>query len=126
MRRALYPANWEAISAEVRARAAGRCECMGRMPPNGCGLHRGHQCCERHGEAGEWMRGRVVLTVHHTTHNKRESRRRYLLAMCQRCHLRADAPLRSERRKAEADARSGQTRLWPLASQSPERPDHAR
>jgi len=99
---------------------------MGAMPPKGCGLHRGRRCSEQHGEPGRWMRGRVVLTVHHTTMNKRESRRRFLAAMFQRCHLRADAPLRSERRKAAQDARSGQGRLWPLATQAPERPEHAR
>ncbi len=115
MRRELYPKNWEKISAEVRARAAGRCECRGALPPKGCGLHRGRRCVERHGEKAKWARGRVTITVHHTTLNKHECRRKLLLGMCNRCHLRADAVLRAERRKLLEDQRSGQTRFWPLS-----------
>lgn len=123
MRRHLYPANWEAISAEVRARSGGRCECTGKQAPRGCGLHRGRRCVELHGNPGVWMRGRVMLTVHHTSFNKRDSNRKRLLAMCQRCHLRADAPLRSERQKLGQDRRTGQQRFWPLAIEG--RPEHA-
>lgn len=107
----MYPANWEATSLEVRARAAGRCECRGEMPPHGCGLHRGRRCVERQGQPARFARGKIMLTVHHRNLNKRDSRRRNLLACCQRCHLRADAPMRAERRKLAADRQSGQLRL---------------
>lgn len=106
MRRELYPANWEAISTEVRARSGGRCECAGE-----CGLHRKRRCTEQHGQNGRWMRGRVILTVHHLNFKKHDSRRVNLKAMCQRCHLRCDAPLRAERQKQRQDAATGQMRI---------------
>jgi hypothetical protein len=55
-----------------------------------------------------------MLTTHHKNGKKRDSRRRGLGAYCQRCHLRADAPIRAERRKRAEDLRAGQMRFWPL------------
>lgn len=124
MRRHLYPKNWEAISAEVRARANGQCECRGELAPNGCGLHRGRRCCEIEGTPAKWSRGTVRLTVHHKNFNKRDSRRSNLAAMCNRCHLRADMPLRAERRKLAEDQASGQQRFWKLSLEG--KPEHAR
>ena len=115
MRRHLYPDDWEAISLRVRARAKGRCECMGDLAPNGCGLHRGRRCVERQGQPGKWMRGKVVLTVHHKTGDKASRDTKLMGAYCQRCHLRADQPLREERRKLARDRATGQTRLPGMA-----------
>lgn len=109
MRRHLYPANWERVSAEVRARSGGRCECTGQ-----CGLHRGRRCVERHGQPARWARGRIVLTVMHLNHDKTDSRRKNLLAACQRCHLRYDRTLRSERRR-RAEELAGQRMLFGVA-----------
>ena len=55
-----------------------------------------------------------MLTTHHLNFIKSDSRRKNLKAMCQRCHLRCDAPMRAERRKLAADRKAGQTRMWPL------------
>ena len=109
MRRELYTRNWEKVSLEIRERSGGRCECTGE-----CGLHRGRRCVELNGQPAVWARGKIVLTVHHKNFNKRDNRRKNLIAACQRCHLRADAPMKSERVKAAQDRASGQTRLWPL------------
>lgn len=90
--RSRYPDDWEAISRRIRARAGGRCECEGE-----CGLHRTHpgprRCIERDGEQAVWAKGRVVLTVAHLNHDPMDCRDENLKAMCQRCHLRYDAPL---------------------------------
>ena len=83
-----YPTDWPAISAAIRARSGGRCECTGQ-----CGLHRGTRCCERDGTDARWANGSVVLTVAHLNHYPPDCRRENLLAMCQTCHLRYDAVL---------------------------------
>lgn len=84
-----YPKNWKAISAAIRERAGGRCECHGE-----CGLHRTtpgpRRCVERHGEPAKWANGKVVLTVAHLNHQPEDCRPENLKAMCQRCHLRYD------------------------------------
>ena len=118
MRRHLYADNWEATSLRIRKRARGRCECRGE-----CGLHRKRRCVERHGTAAKWARGKIVLTVHHLDFDKHHDAPTNLRAMCQRCHLRCDAPLRAERRKRSEDQKAGQTRLWPLATDG--RPEYA-
>jgi hypothetical protein len=89
--RARYPKDWKAISRQIRARAAGQCECEGE-----CGLHREHpgprRCEEQHGKAAKWARGTVLLTVAHLNHTPEDCRDENLKAMCQRCHLRYDVP----------------------------------
>lgn len=84
-----YPKDWKAISAAIRARSGGRCECHGE-----CGLHRTtpgpRRCCERQGEPAKWAKGRVVLTVAHLDHQPENCSASNLKAMCQRCHLRYD------------------------------------
>jgi hypothetical protein len=85
-----YPKDWKVISAKIRARSGGRCECQGE-----CGLHRTHpgprRCVERHGEAATWAKGRVVLTVAHLNHEPEDVRPENLKAFCNRCHLRYDS-----------------------------------
>jgi hypothetical protein len=101
-----YPPDWKAVSRAVRDRSGGRCECEGE-----CGLHRTHpgprRCNERQGEPAVWARGRIVLTVAHLNADGGPCRceplcgdPEHLRAMCQRCHLRYDAPL--HRRHASA------------------------
>lgn len=95
-----YPKNWKQIVAAMMARAGGRCECTGE-----CGLHRTtggpRRCCERHGHAAMWAKGKVVLTCAHLgtakpdgtagdKHDKQDVRPENLKMMCQRCHLRFD------------------------------------
>lgn len=90
-----YPPDWKRISAYIRDRSGGHCECQGE-----CGLHRGRRCQERNGQPAQWARGKVVLTVAHLgvakadgpgdPHDKMDCREENLKAMCQRCHLRYD------------------------------------
>lgn len=86
-----YPADWKAISARIKARSGGQCECEGE-----CGLHRTtpgpRRCTERHGQPATWAKGRVVLTVAHLDHMPEHCADDNLKAMCQRCHLRYDVP----------------------------------
>ena len=107
-RRALYPPDWHEISAAIRARAGDQCECEGE-----CGLHRDNpgprRCVERNGESAIWARGRVVLTVAHLDHDPRNCDPGNLKAMCQRCHLRYDAPLHATNSKATRDRKRGQS-----------------
>jgi len=87
-----YADDWEEISSAIRQRSRGRCECTGE-----CGLHRTHpgprRCEERQGEPARWARGKVVLTVAHLNHDTSDNSPGNLKAMCQRCHLRYDAPM---------------------------------
>ena len=108
--RSRYPADWPAISARIRARSDGHCECHGE-----CGLHRvtggPRRCVEINGEPARWARGKVVLTVAHLNATGGPcqceplcGRGDHLKAMCQRCHLRYDVALhvRSARSKRRA------------------------
>ena len=87
--KARYPKDWKTISAAIRERAGGRCECEGE-----CGLHRTtpgpRRCIERHGEPAKWAKGKVILTVAHLNHTPEDCAPSNLKAMCQRCHLRYD------------------------------------
>jgi hypothetical protein len=96
-RAALYPKNWRAISASIRKRSDGRCECHGE-----CSLHHERRCTEMHGQDAIWARGKVVLTVAHLNHDPSDCRPENLKAMCQRCHLRYDA---EQHRKHSAETR---------------------
>lgn len=109
MRRHLYPDDWEDISARVRTRARGECECRGE-----CGLHRARRCVERHGEKAKWARGKVCLTVAHLDHDKSGTDEGRMRAMCNRCHLRYDMRFRAERRRRAEELR-GQSMLFPVA-----------
>ena len=79
MQRHLYPDDWEAISASIRARAGNRCEWPG------CGLANGATVAGKNGEY------RVVLTVAHLDHNPANCDPANLRAWCQPHHLRYDA-----------------------------------
>jgi 5-methylcytosine-specific restriction endonuclease McrA len=65
-----YPANWQDIAFEVKARAGWRCEHCGRR--NGPGR---------------------VLTVHHLDGDKSNCDQGNLVALCQVCHLHWQAKL---------------------------------
>lgn len=65
-RRALYPEDWEAVAAQVKAAAGGRCE----------------QCGQPHAP-----RAGYTLTVHHIDGDPQNSAPENLVALCQRCHL---------------------------------------
>ena len=108
----LYPKNWREVSAAIRARASGRCECEGE-----CGLHKTtpgpRRCAERHGEKAAWARGRVMLTVHHLNHDPTDNRPENLRAMCQRCHLRCDVRLHQENAARTRRRKKGVVEMFP-------------
>lgn len=74
--------NWPIIRARILKRAAGACElCMAKQ------------------YAPHWKTSnKVVLTVHHINGNHGDDRDCNLLALCQRCHLRLEAPGRYPQR----------------------------
>jgi len=108
--RGRYPLDWKTISFRIRFdRAEGRCECPGGA--EGCGLHRGHRCEERHGEPAKWARGKVILTVMHLDHDPGNVEESNLRAACQRCHNRYDASHRRQGQAERCDVRNGQMRF---------------
>ena len=104
----IYPSNWKEFSQYIRLeRAQGRCECSGQ-----CGLHKTHpgprRCLEQDRTPAVFAQGLVVLTVAHLcTCDPLCAESTHVLAMCQRCHLRMDAPLhrqhRAETRRREKE-----------------------
>lgn len=124
-----YPADWKAISAEVREEAGNRCEWCG--VENGRWIQRGATLggvavwryanasayeCGRSAETGDDVADtepdlmdygravKVVLTVAHMDHQPENCCRENLKALCQRCHNRYDAPMRRNGIKARAKA----------------------
>lgn len=89
--RARYPKDWKALSAFIRfERAGGQCECTGH-----CGQeHETGRCNARHGEKHPETGSVVVLTAMHLDHQPENNDHANLLAGCQRCHNRYDAPMR--------------------------------
>lgn len=123
-----YPPDWPEISARVREEAGQRCEwCKAQ---NGALIARGKGADANtymmpHGETFDAKTGvflglsrgseydvdrfaKVVLTVAHLDHTPENCARDNLVALCQRCHNRYDAPMRragiAERRRAEMAA----------------------
>jgi hypothetical protein len=91
-----YPPNWQDLKVMIRARAQGVCECRGE-----CGLHHEKRCVERHHKAAIHFRGTVALaTAHICRDGPACAKVSHLKALCQRCHLRFDATLHWEHRKA--------------------------
>jgi hypothetical protein len=89
--RSRYPADWKAISREVRERSGWRCEGSPGFFPD---------CRAAHGEPHPVTRSKVVLTTANLDHtpenNGRPGDRPNLRAMCQRCHLTYDARLHAQ------------------------------
>jgi len=82
--RALYPPDWDEISARIRFRRANnRCEQCGAVN------------YKPHPETGS----RVVLTTAHLNHDPSDNRDENLKALCQACHNRYDAAKRTQNRK---------------------------
>lgn len=117
MNRADYPADWEQLSARVKAEANDCCE--------ECGVRNGAYGYRLAGEfvevpaltmqeAERFCRAlpqqpkaiRIVLTVHHRDEDTRNNRRDNLVALCQRDHLS-----KHRRGRREQDAAGGQLAL---------------
>ncbi len=84
--RARYPADWPRISARIRARSGGRCECTGEC---GRGTHAG-RCPNTQGQPAYGTGSTVVLTTAHLDHTPEHCADDNLRAMCQGCHLHYD------------------------------------
>jgi hypothetical protein len=98
--RARYPKDWKAISHRIRFdRAQGRCECTGQ-----CGLDHDGRCDALHGDAHPTTGSKVVLTTMHMNHTPEDNRDENLMAGCQQCHNRYDAPMRRAGIKERANA----------------------
>lgn len=93
--RSRYPKDWPAISRAIRERAGNRCEFM---ETNGL------RCEAVNGQPHPLTGSIVVLTVAHLDHQPENCDPANLLAGCQRCHNRYDAPMRrrgiAERQRA--------------------------
>ena len=95
-----YPKGWKAISKRIRFdRAGSRCECRGE-----CGTDHqaevGHNRCNAINYRDHPITGSsVVLTVAHLNHVPEHCHDSNLRAMCQRCHLRYDAPMKATGRR---------------------------
>ena len=119
--KARYPKDWPAISKRIRRRARNRCECRGE-----CGLRHFKQdgkqidvpsfgpeiefkvfrCAAVNGKPHPVTGSKVVLTVMHLNHQPEDVRDENLMAGCQRCHNRYDAPVRAAGIKSRKRAAS--------------------
>lgn len=79
--KALYPANWKELRAEVLTRASHACEGSPTYPT----------CRARNHEPHPVTSSRVVLTIAHLDHNPTNNDLTNLRAWCQRCHVTYDA-----------------------------------
>lgn len=116
MKRANYPADWEAFSKTVRfERAASRCECVGE-----CGVHHGAVNNDRCPKVHLKVYGDVacILTVAHLNAKggfcscePRCAILEHVKAMCQGCHLRYDHERHQLNASDTRDRKRGQLRL---------------
>lgn len=128
-RKKLYPANWLELRAAVleRARFGGEiAHCDRSVRCELCGLPN-HVYVSRHKDVPVWTtlttpqayesnpqtRGmygrpvRIVLTVHHINNDQTDNRMCNLIALCQRCHNKLDAPYRAlKARQTRAEGRN--------------------
>lgn len=108
-----YPKDWKAISAAIRFRSGGQCECEGE-----CGLHKTNpgprRCIERNGQPAKWAKGKIVLTTAHLNHDPMDCRPENLKALCQRCHLRYDVD--HHKKNSAATRREKQLKVQPELS----------
>jgi len=129
-KRVLYPVDWKQISKRIRDEAGNKCE--------KCGLSNGALVIRNPADpddfistdSWEWVtlahldeyQGKmvkVVLTVHHIDANPANCADDNLIALCQRCHLKADAEYHAanakETRRKKLDAQlkaNGQKSLF--------------
>ena len=84
-----YHPAWKQISRSIiRDRAKNHCE-----------------LCNAENYKPHWKTGsRVILTVHHIYCDKSNNIPLNLIALCQRCHLRLDLPIRIKHRKQKSEA----------------------
>lgn len=100
--RAKYPKEWPLISRLIRKyRALDRCECQGECGRDHKAENTRFDVPQRRCLAGNDHRhpitgSKVVLTVAHLDQDATNNREWNLMALCQRCHNRLDAPHRQK------------------------------
>ena len=105
-----YPDNWKWLSAQVRKRNGGRCELCNA--PNGEIVLRPKKQYALdwdqpwyHVEdiipeyAIEFIKTKIILTVHHIDGDKSNNSEQNLISLCQRDHLRLDLAKHMRNRK---------------------------
>lgn len=100
--RALYPRDWKAIRAEVLRRSGDKCEL--------CGV--ANHSLREDNDRVVW----IVLTIAHLDHdptnNGAPGDRPNLAALCQKCHNRHDAKMRSGHARATRRAKSADREMF--------------
>ena len=96
-----YPDNWKLLRHKILERAGDRCELC--FAPNLIEIY-------RHKDLGEWKYPysisyienykpvKIVLTIHHIDGDIKNNHESNLIALCQRCHLRLDRPLKRNKK----------------------------
>ena len=100
--RTRYPAEWPAISTQLKEAADWKCQGSPRFP----------QCRARHGSAHPVTGSKVVLTVGHLDHTPENCERTNLRVWCQRCHLNYDAQHHAQTAYATRKAAAGTADLF--------------
>lgn len=78
-----YPPEWKTMREMILRRAENKCE-----------------LCDAENYKPHWKTGsKVILTIHHIDYDIDNMHIRNLIALCQRCHLRLDEPLKLKKRK---------------------------
>lgn len=112
-------AGWPEIRAAVLKRASGdkysgiaRCELC--AAPNGCPIVRAEDVPSHWRLDGDDQNAViVVLTIAHLNQDPTDNRMVNLLALCQRCHNKIDAPWRQQHAKATREARKASNATQP-------------
>lgn len=104
-------AGWPDVRAAIRKRAA---DYLGRPCCELCGAPNGAYIVRTKNAPGKWhpspvhLTGiRVVITIAHLNQDPTDNRMVNLLALCQRCHNRIDAPWRQRNAAATRAAKAG-------------------
>jgi len=106
-----YPDNWKWLSKQAIADAGNRCELC--YAPNGVTVNRkkdGQYPWELAHQGGG-KDTKIILTVHHINHDKKDSTKQNLIALCQRCHLRLDL-VHHMKNRARSRKEKNQTSLF--------------
>lgn len=97
-----YPDNWKWLSRQIVADAGNKCELC--HAPNGAFIQRikdaEYPWYKIENTKPEDKFTKVVLTVHHINHDKKDSTKQNLIALCQKCHLRLDLAHHMKNRRA--------------------------
>lgn len=88
-----YPKNWKLISKRIRTRSA-----------SDDGIVKCELCGAENYKPHPYTNSKVIITVHHIIPDLNNNSDENLIALCQRCHLRLDLPLKlAKRQKSNED-----------------------